>query len=48
MEMPQNVPVSSFYLEMQTVKFASNKSCLIYGIDIRRSSPNSSQRRYAE
>jgi hypothetical protein len=32
----QDVPVSSFYLEMRTVKYASNESCIIYDIDLRR------------
>jgi hypothetical protein len=32
----QEVPVSSFYLEMRTVKYASNESCIIYDIDLRR------------
>lgn len=31
----QGVPVSSFYLEMRTVKYSSDESAIIYDIDLR-------------
>lgn len=30
------MPVSSFYLEMRAVKYASNESLIVYDIDLRR------------
>lgn len=32
----QDVPVSSFYLEMRAVKYASTESVIVYDIDLRR------------
>lgn len=31
----QNVPISSFYLELRVAKYASNEECIVYGIDIK-------------
>ena len=31
----QNVPISSFYLELRVAKYASNESSIVYSIDVK-------------
>lgn len=32
----QNVPISSFYLELRVAKYASDESSILYSIDVKR------------